>query len=944
MWDMDRSAVVPPGTPPTLAERYLLREMPHDPAAPAPLRPQARFASVLDRLPDFWDPTLSTEAQAQRLAEVQQRQQEFVQALGYFDAPATFELRLLCQPNAEQRVRWLFVAGIEDGQRAEDAWRLFHANFPSELDYRLTMVPKEEVAALCNPFATSHLSLCEWVPHSGQLALPESQSFGVLNLPEPRVEGWVRVLRLLAQQMTPLLLGFSLQPIAYQGQWVDQERALWRERLTRIEMLLALTNSPSGTDTLNRRFYPAFAHMAERDLFGKEDNGDELGQIVAQEVARGREGQFYSLPLDILKQAQEQGRRGLVAASYFRWRVYVAVPGGSLLPEELVAAVASELGRGSDAYPPARYELRRIDEEFGAHNNFYYVRMPVREGPAGDDRVAATLFQLPILPRGGIPGLPTHIANPFATWQLHGSDGTSSTQALMLGDYVDSRSLLLNEGGQHVTLSPDDLTRHALITGSTGAGKSTTCKRLLLELHRRRVPFLVIEPVKSEYADLAFSPDFFRHPLRPLLDLHILGSTQNRFWFNPFYVRPGVSLNTHLSYLLSCFLAAFPMPGVFGIVFAGLLHRAYELKLNTFFPASHKPYGGGQIVRERLPDNAFPTLEDLVKLAPTVIKELQYQGEFAGNLNAAIAIRLKWLQSGVVGELLTPRTDRPSFESQLENTLRTPTVLQLTQIADKSEKALVMAFILTALYEYYETQPTSPTLRHVTLIEEAHVLLENVPRGQSEESANTRGKAIELFADMLAEVRSRGEGLIIAEQLPSKLIPEAIKNTNLKIMHRLSARDDREILGASMNLTERQSRFAATLVAGQAILFREGLSEAALVQIRPAPEHSANRSAIERLVHHFRLDSGVPALPPTIRDALRHYEEQYRHDGPATAAEALFRTVAGFLEAQRIPRPSPFDVLWFIHRLLSILPQPSAWQVRLQRDLGASSLRETLEA
>ena len=72
-----------------------------------------------------------------------------------------------------------------------------------------------------------------------------------------------------------------------------------------------------------------------------------------------------------------------------------------------------------------------------------------------------------------------------------------------------------------------------------------------------------------------------------------------------------------------------------------------------------------------------------------------------------------------------------------------------------------------------------------------------------------------MFAGLLAEIRAYGEGLIIAEQIPAKLIPDVIKNTAVKIVHRLPARDDREAVGATMNLSPAQSPYLVTLRPGR---------------------------------------------------------------------------------------------------------------------------------
>ena len=58
---------------------------------------------------------------------------------------------------------------------------------------------------------------------------------------------------------------------------------------------------------------------------------------------------------------------------------------------------------------------------------------------------------------------------------------------------------------------------------------------------------------------------------------------------------------------------------------------------------------------------------------------------------------------------------------------------------------------------------------------------------------------------MLAEIRSFGQGIIIADQIPTKLAADTIKNTNLKIVHRTVMEDDRQCMGAAMHMTEKQT-------------------------------------------------------------------------------------------------------------------------------------------
>jgi hypothetical protein len=139
------------------------------------------------------------------------------------------------------------------------------------------------------------------------------------------------------------------------------------------------------------------------------------------------------------------------------------------------------------------------------------------------------------------------------------------------------------------------------------------------------------------------------------------------------------------------------------------------------------------------------------------------------------------------------------------------------------------------------------------LIEEAHRLLKNVPTGGGADTANPAGKAVEFFTNMLAEIRSYGQGFIIADQIPNKLAPEALKNTNLKIMHRIVAVDDRDSMGGAMNLDDVQKRHVTALGQGRALVYAEKMESPYHLQIMfdkekmvPPPDTPAESDQIVR--------------------------------------------------------------------------------------------------
>ena len=230
---------------------------------------------------------------------------------------------------------------------------------------------------------------------------------------------------------------------------------------------------------------------------------------------------------------------------------------------------------------------------------------------------------------------------------------------------------------------------------------------------------------------------------------------------------------------------------------------------------------------------AFPTLEDLYQKIDEVVEDIGYQGRTTMDIKAALKTRVKNLCLGGKGMMLNSRYSVPFSEIMTK-----PTVLELKYLGNDEEKAFMMGLILTSILEHYESLRSqdhrslaAEGLSHLTVIEEAHRLLKNVPTEKStEEMSNIKGKGIETFCNVLAEIRAYGEGVLISEQIPSKLASDVIKNSSLKIMHRLVSKEDRELMGDTMNLNHLQKRQAISLQAGEALFFSEGLDRPLMIK------------------------------------------------------------------------------------------------------------------
>lgn len=421
-----------------------------------------------------------------------------------------------------------------------------------------------------------------------------------------------------------------------------------------------------------------------------------------------------------------------------------------------------------------------------------------------DVQEASCAFRMPALPRRDEIGLRVH-SGAFVTL----AQDDVRAPFIEIGQRAD--------GTPHC-VHLHDLTKHVLIVGTTGSGKTTTCLHLLAELARHNVPFLVIEPVNAEHDDYRA---LLRLPhLRDKLQVFTLGDEETApFRLNPFEIQRGVTVNEHISALLNAFKAAIPMWEPLPRLFLKALNRTYY---GYGWTAFRKPTGGAG-------DPPFPTMRDFYnKLAHVVDHEIEHQGEVQGNIRGASKLRIEALLEGGCGRILSARHSLP-----IETWMERPTLVELRHIGDDEDKALMMAFMLMMVNEYLDkgrARGRKGQLQHVILIEEAHRLLENVSAETSAEQTNTKGQAAQAFARALAENRKYGEGIIIAEQLPTKLVPDVIGNTALKIMQRLTSADDRDVMGKAMKFDEFQQEHVVTLETGEAAVYGLDTQEPVLMR------------------------------------------------------------------------------------------------------------------
>ncbi len=429
------------------------------------------------------------------------------------------------------------------------------------------------------------------------------------------------------------------------------------------------------------------------------------------------------------------------------------------------------------------------------------------------------------LPRRDVPGLRfVKTAVRFAN-----NPADIKGDSISLGKVVDMGVLQNNE----YLIDPNALVRHALVTGSTGSGKSNTCKRIVQEVIKRNIPVMIIEPAKDDYVRWAINMNKTL-PKDKQFQIYMPGASEldgvkmKELHLNPFEpaAMKGAKIDmlTRSENLTALLNASLPMSDVLPVI---VDETVFEY-LKAFYK---EEFLKGEMEQK----GEYPTLDGLKVMAKVILEHRNYEKKVQDNISASLDTRFTYLSRGNRGNILNVKKS-----TDYNNLFNKPTVINLSRIASPKDKALIMSLLMISLSEYrqsnyinngkYREKAQKNKLLHLTLVEEAHNLLLK-PQNLSSDAGNPQQVVADLFSNLLSEIRGYGQGIIIADQIPTRLIPDAVKNTNYKIVHRLTSKDDCEIMASSLALREDQVSIIPSLDIGNALICGDMDDAAAWVRI-----------------------------------------------------------------------------------------------------------------
>lgn len=363
-----------------------------------------------------------------------------------------------------------------------------------------------------------------------------------------------------------------------------------------------------------------------------------------------------------------------------------------------------------------------------------------------------------------------------------------------------------------VQLSLDSLASHTFITGSTGAGKSNTVYKILDSAEKNGISFLVIEPAKGEYKHVFVNED---------RSISVYGTNPKKMpllRINPFSFPEDIHILEHLDRLVEIFNVCWPMYAAMPAVLKNAVEKAYE-ECGWDLADSSNRYG----------NDMYPTFADVARNVKAIIDTSEYDSDNKGAYKGALLTRLQSLTNGINGMIFTvdELSDSDLFDKNV--------IVDISRVGSNETKSLIMGLLILKLQEYRMTgQAINSSLKHLTVLEEAHNILKRTSSEQSAESSNLLGKSVEMISNAIAEMRTYGEGFIIADQAPALLDMAAIRNTNTKIIMRLPDLSDRELVGRAANLNDNQIAELAKLPRGVAAVYQNEWIQPILCKVEKA--------------------------------------------------------------------------------------------------------------
>ncbi len=550
--------------------------------------------------------------------------------------------------------------------------------------------------------------------------------------------------------------------------------------------------------------------------------GVQTGQGVTQGEINGQSSSLTITQInksveDLLERVDRQIKRIIDGETYGLWEscAYFAAPtlDIALVAANVYKALSCGSNTGNTMSHMNSWDSQRSQDVSCILSSLANARMPVFKLKSGHLCNAGLMIsgnELPMImnfPRKSVCGVSVVKMAPFGRDVYYSSQMRMGTRAVRIGK-VQHMGRVENTP---VKLDIDNLTSHALITGTTGVGKSTLMAMLLSALYKAGVKMLVVEPVKGEYKELLGGI--------PEIEVFTVNPYKNRILrINPFEFRDNIHVLSHIDRLIEVFSVCWPLYAAQPALLRECIEEAY---IQSGWDLSNSIY-----MHEG--PTKYPNFELLLKIVPEIIDKSHFVGESKGTYEGALLTRIAMLTNGIYGQVFNGKatlTDEDLFERN--------TIIDLSDVGSQETISLLMGVLVVRLREYRtsKNKPDNRPLHHVMVLEEAHNIFQSKSDKNSEGGETISGKSVQMLSECIAEMRGYGQGIFIVDQSPGEIDIAGIRNTATKIVMRLPEASDQRAVSESLSLSDAQMLELSRLPEQVAIIYQTGWLEPVMVRL-----------------------------------------------------------------------------------------------------------------
>lgn len=325
-------------------------------------------------------------------------------------------------------------------------------------------------------------------------------------------------------------------------------------------------------------------------------------------------------------------------------------------------------------------------------------------------------------------------------------------------------------------LQLDDLRRHVSVIGMTGSGKSTTAGVIVRQVAAMGLPVMVLD-WHNEHSELVKS-----------VGGSVLSPGKDDFAINPMDMGHATEPAEHIEMVTDIFSDTYHFTHPQAYMFRNALQRCLS----------------------ESGEREVPTLASLV----SAIESYPLRSAYDNETKVALLRRLVPLTQGHVGRAFNSPSSH-TVDELLDKVL----CVELGHIRETLSRSIFADILMKLVYEMRVARKVR--MEHLMMIEEAR----NIAPVRRDEDPPSVGER------MISELRKFGESMLFIAQFPSQVAPEVIKNSGVRIIHRVAWAEDLRLIRDSLNLTPEQLSYISSLGVGEAVVSLTRLQKPLLVQV-----------------------------------------------------------------------------------------------------------------